>query len=333
MSDLLTEKIKEKEAELKRYLEQRERRTQAAAAPPPETPPATPPETTAQSPGSDAAAGAVGAPSPEDIERLVAERTAELRKELDRVRGQYGSTLDKLRRELEETKAELARKSAPPPPPPPAAAPPRPKRKLVSDDLREAFPNDADAIEETVARLEDELRELKQLSAGAARDAAEATRRVIAEKEHGFYARLSAAAPDYVAVVNDPEFVEFCEKTPDGYRRTLAQNLAEAAQDYDPEPLIAAIKKWQDARVPPREPPMRAAATPKPAASTPRQPAAQPEQDEATRRKKRIAELENKQRSQGGNLNPEELAELSRLYDREMEYRLNLHKGAMPGKE
>lgn len=184
-------------------------------------------------------------PANDKLVEELTQKLSDLQARLDRQSGEFGGNLDKLRnqiREYNEAYAELKTKydelseKAKTPPTPPA--------KVVTDDMRDAFPDAAAAIEQAIASLRAELEVAKKNGAEVQTRAQRAEQSSVQVLESRFKDRLYGAVPDFDSINTTPGFKDFLAK-PDRYGRTLLADLNAAWGSMNAEPIIEAVKEFK----------------------------------------------------------------------------------------
>jgi hypothetical protein len=184
----------------------------------------------------------------ETLKAQVAEKDAklaELQARLDRQSGEFGGNLDKLRNQVREiSEAYTALKQQHDALQEKAKQPPAPPAKVVSDAMRNTFPEDADAIEQTIASLRAELATVKKMGEEGSTRAQNAEQSSVKLLETRFSESLYGAVPDFNSINSDPRWAAFVDK-PDAYGRTLRPDLEAAWGQFNPKPLIAAVAEYK----------------------------------------------------------------------------------------
>jgi hypothetical protein len=171
-------------------------------------------------------------------------RQADLQARLDRQSGEFGGNLDKLRNQLKEISdayaslkgqydALLAK---------PQQAPAAPA-KVVSDDLRAAFPEAADAIEQTIAALKAQVAEVAKVGEEGRSKADRAAQSAMQLAEARFSEKLYGAVPDFDALNLTPEWKQYVMNTAkDG---EVLVNRLNSAWGTDAGPIIDAVNAFK----------------------------------------------------------------------------------------
>jgi hypothetical protein len=172
-------------------------------------------------------------------------RRTDLQARLDRQSGEFGGNLDKMRNQLREVSDAYAslkgqydallEKSKQVPATP---------SKVVSDDLRAAFPDAADAIEQTIASLKAQVAEVAKIGEEGRTQAKRAEQSAQQLAEARFSEKLYGAIPDFDSLNLTPEWKAFVSK-PDLYGRPLVEFLNDAWAKLNADPLIVAVAEFK----------------------------------------------------------------------------------------
>lgn len=173
-------------------------------------------------------------------------RRTDLQARLDRQSGEFGGNLDKMRNQLREVSDAYAslksqydvllEKSKQVPVTP---------SKVVSDDLRAAFPEAADAIEQTIASLKAKVDEVAKIGEEGRNKAQRAEQSAQQLAESRFSEKLYGAIPEFDSLNLTPEWKEFVSK-PDLYGRTLVESLNDAWGKLNADPIIVAVAEFKN---------------------------------------------------------------------------------------
>lgn len=173
-------------------------------------------------------------------------RRADLQARLDRQSGEFGGNLDKMRNQLREVSDAYAslksqydvllEKSKQ------VAVTPE---KVVSDDLRSAFPEAADAIEKTISALKAQVAEVAKVGEEGRSQAKRAEQSAMQLAESRFSEKLYGSIPEFDSINVSPEWKAFVSK-PDLYGRTLVESLNAAWGQLNADPIIVAVNEFKN---------------------------------------------------------------------------------------
>jgi hypothetical protein len=183
---------------------------------------------------------------------------AELQRKIREQGGQFGGTLEQLRQQLRQSNEQMqaamaeikALKDK-------AATPQTPE---VPDDVDEELraTMSPEFVKRQKARQERDnarLQQLEQAANAAKAEAEEAKRFAFEERVARYNDTISSAVPNFTELnVQDSAFIQWAQQQVieqvDGSRIGLMDRMQAAAQNLDPRPIIAAVKKFNESQQP-----------------------------------------------------------------------------------